>query len=423
MTDQELAMRLTGALDDRIDRASSAPVSRETLNRMPSADTLTTPTVQAVPVKQIRWKSAVAAVLVLGMLGGIGLAVSKLMDRATHPQTGESGNSEVAQTTAHLEMQNTEPQPDTDPTLPQLSYANRTIQITGTSGYDRLDLSPYLDNASMIKVEDDRFQFSASIYTLRDMGIFDDLAADLPSCLDRMDRSIDYMANYFAAVAPNEEIAAQTRKPVKISMDRIINYRNYDEYIGLSLGQDGFYRLSMLYAYALLNPEDLNWYAYGYVFWFYHYQDPYRFRLLYHFLSQDSDNPYIPAYHRAGGIGECTSDSKEYTPDDIKLLYDVIAWYNLIHGGDWRGSRYAPTPTKEFSNFTGDPALEGNDLCLDEAISLINYLAEQYGHDKVAAYCFETCSFEEAFGTDFATARAAWEQSLLERFGDGSEEP
>lgn len=68
-----------------------------------------------------------------------------------------------------------------------------------------------------------------------------------------------------------------------------------------------------------------------------------------------------------------------------------------------------------------DASKEENRLSEREASSLLNYLAEQYGADKVTAYCFDACSFEEAFGTDFAAARAAWEQSLLERFGDGSD--
>ena len=70
-------------------------------------------------------------------------------------------------------------------------------------------------------------------------------------------------------------------------------------------------------------------------------------------------------------------------------------------------------------------------MSLSEALSFMEYLAEHYGADKVTAYCFDACamgygeslSFEEAFGTDFAAAKAAWEQSLIERFGDGSENP
>ena len=37
------------------------------------------------------------------------------------------------------------------------------------------------------------------------------------------------------------------------------------------------------------------------------------------------------------------------------------------------------------------------------------------------ACCFDTCTFEETFGMSFPEARAAWEQSLRDRVGDGSE--
>ncbi len=414
MTDKELAMLLTESLDNRIARAEAAPVTRVDENRMPPAEAVSGSLIRAVPARQLRWKGVAAAVLVVAMLGGIGLTASKLIDRKSPSLPADSGQVEETQTDPEKTAQVTEP---IDPAeLPQVSYDadSRTIRISGTTGYDRLDLSPYLDDALNLEVEDDRFQFRASIYMLRDMDEIDDLAADLPRCLERMDRSLDYIANYIAAVAPNEEIAAQTRKPVKITMPRTVNCRNYDEYIALDLGSTTLERLSLLYARALLNPRYLNWYSMGYYFWFFYYQDPYSFQLLHFFPDENFDYFYHQDYFRVGG-------TEESTPENMKLLIDTAAWYNLVHGHDWDGLEGECSPIKEWSSFDGDPELEGNDLCITEAISLLNYLAEQYGHDKVAAFCFETCSFEEAFGTDFATARAAWEQSLMDRFGDGSE--
>ena len=416
MTDKELAMRLTGALDDRIARASSAPVAREVLNHLPCADTITAPQVKAIPVRQMRWKGVIAAVLVLGMLGGIGLAASKLIDRKSPSLPADSGQVEETQTAPEKTAQVTEP---IDPAeLPQVSYDadSRTIRISGTTGYDRLDLSPYLDDALNLEVEDDRFQLSAYVPVLGNL-IGDELADYLPGYLNRVDRSIDMIGNYIADVAPNEEIAAQTRKPVIIWL-KTSRYNNNAEDITLTLG-NAYKRHGQFYMNALLNPKCVSWYQLGYVYWVSFRLDPYN--SLYWGITFEEERTcdyfYFKDYFRLGGTEDPTDLNNQ------ALLLDVNAWYNLINGKDWAGTTAERCPIKEWSDFDGDPDLEGNDLCLVEAESLLNYLAEQYGHDKVAAFCFETCSFEEAFGMDYATARAAWEQSLMERFGDGSEEP
>ena len=308
---------------------------------------------------------------------------------------------------------------ETDPTdpaaLPQVSYDTdkRTIRISGTTGYDRLDLSPYLDDARYLEVEDDRFQFSNSISALRNM--FDDLAVDLPDYLNRMDRSFDLIADYIVSVAPNEEIAAQTRKPIQILM-RNGTYRVSDDHISLYMGEK-YRRYGILYAGALLNPKRESWYETGYTNWIGFCVDPYNYVNVGFSLDEYRDYYYIRDYFRLGG----TEDPLDL--NNQALEFDACAWYNLVHGRDWGGNTSECCPIKEWYGFNGDPELEGNDLCAQEAVSLINYLANQYGEKQVAAFCFETCSFEEAFGTDFATARAAWEQSLLDRFGDGSENP
>lgn len=105
------------------------------------------------------------------------------------------------------------------------------------------------------------------------------------------------------------------------------------------------------------------------------------------------------------------AEQKSSDPKDRSLLLDALSWCNLTYGRDWSGEVEECSPIYD------------TDLSLNMAISLINYLAEQYGTEKVTAYCFDTCSFEEAFGVDYATARAAWEQSLMDRFGDSSENP
>ena len=57
MTDEELARRLTEALDARIARAASAPVSREVLNRLPEPEAAEGSIVEAIPIRRVRWSN------------------------------------------------------------------------------------------------------------------------------------------------------------------------------------------------------------------------------------------------------------------------------------------------------------------------------------------------------------------------------
>lgn len=90
MTDQELAQALTGALDARIARAESAPVSFAGENRMPPKELIAATAVKAVPARQVRWKTAVAAVLALCVIGGAGLLLRPSLQRLIDGTQGET---------------------------------------------------------------------------------------------------------------------------------------------------------------------------------------------------------------------------------------------------------------------------------------------------------------------------------------------
>ena len=411
MTDKELAQRLTGALDERIARASAAPVARERMNHMPAADDLTSSQVKAIPVKQLRWKNAIAAVLVVGMLGGIGLAASKLLDRTMQPQTGESGNSGITQTT--------EPLPEDE--LPVVSFEEdtKTLRVVGTGHYDRIDLSRLPEAANMI-VEDDDFEYRIlpTILWSSDSPI-EDPVSYLPGYLDEVDKSLATIRQYVADNAPNEDVLAQTQKRVKLTLTSFGSININSSYT-ISLNLNGaFHWVGNLYAIGL-NPDwnTKEWRVDAFGAWADYCRNPYCPTFLdYPELNPDGvDIFYYPYYQRAGGTGYLRS------VNDRILLNDVISWCNLVFGRDW-GGNVDETGRMSESNPALDASKEENQLSLMESMSLLNYLAGQHGDAKLVAYCFGACSFEEAFGMDFASARAAWEQSLLDRFGDGSENP
>lgn len=415
MTDEEMARRLTEALDARIARAASAPVSREVLNRLPEPETVEGSAVEAVTIRRVRWKAALAAVLAVFLLGAVGLAVFKLADRTdpTHnPVPAFSGSREETQTT----------EPTTEAPLPEVVYdeASRTLRVTGTGGYDRIDLSR-LEDALNFEVEDDDFTLTVLPTLLWDdnCAIRDDPVGYMPGYLDRLDKSLAVIRQFVADNAPNEEAAAQTRKPVKMSLQtfKYISYRNSPEEIRLFLGS-AFRWHGVLYTLGLMDPETVEWQHIGYAYWVAFCVDPYN--SVYSIVQEGPDPVYFynEVYYRAGGT-EDWLDLKNQA-----LMIDACSWYDLVYGRDWDGTEAERGKLCDNILFTGrQKSKEGNSMSLCMAESLLNYLAERCGADKVTAYCFDTCTFEEAFGLSFAEARAAWEQSLIERFGDGGEAP
>ena len=413
MTDEELARRLTEALDTRIDRAASAPVSREILNRLPEPETIGGTVVEAIPVRQARWKSALAAVLAILMLGGVGLLVFRLAGRTDptqDPYPAHSGSTEETGTT----------EPTVEIPLPEVSFdeTSRTLRVVGTGGYDRIDLSR-LPDALNFEVVDDDFTLTVLPSLLWDetCSIKDDPVGYMPGYLDRIDKSLAVIRQFVADNAPNEEVAAQTRKPVKMSLQtfKFNNYRNNPDEISLILG-GGFRWHGVLYTMGLMAPESVEWQHIGYAYWVGFCVDPYNSVYTITEEGPDPDYFYFDAYYRAGG----TEDWLDL--DNQKLMTDACSWYDLVYGRDWDGTEAECGRISDNAWFTGsDKYKDGNGMSLSMAESLLNYLAERCGADRVTAYCFDACSFEEAFGMSFAEARAAWEQSLLDRFGDGGE--
>lgn len=410
MTDQELAQALTGALDARIARAESAPVSFAGENRMPPKELIAATAVKAVPARQVRWKTAVAAVLALAMLGGTTLLAFKFAGRTEPDTPGNSdSNPSIVQTT----------EPPVTAELPTVEFdeETKTLRIVGTGGYDQLDLSQ-AEEANTVEVEDDDYSLTLSVTFLRTaLSKLDDTAAVseyLPGYLGRLDKSTSYIRQFIAQNAPNEEVVAQTKKPVSLTVTSNRYYINKADQIELNLGQS-FLQHSFYYTLCLMNPQKTAWQHFGFFSWA-GLTDPNC--SLYAGVAEDAidaDNYYSAAYYRVGGTGKLAE------PKEALLLNDANAWYNLVYGQDWPGTKVERGAISDLPHFTGDPQGEGNNMSLSMAVSLIKYLAEQYGTGKVTAYCFDTCTFEEAFGVDYATARAAWEQSLMERFGDGSD--
>ena len=307
---------------------------------------------------------------------------------------------------------------------PQVSFdeSTKTLRVVGTDNYELIDLSR-LSEATTLIVEDDDFSFSVnpSILYSEECEIKDYVVDYLPGYLERVDKSLETIRQFVADNAPNDRVIAQTQKTVMLKIIGLNGSRFYNKnsQIEVDMGKNSFRWHGIDYTLALLNPRPIQWQHYSYAYWVGLCIDPYcSLSTLKHHVPPDPDYFYNAAYYRLGG----TEDMKD--PNDWCLLEDANAWYNLVYGTDWDGTDGERAAICDILGLTGaDRTKEENRQTMPEALSLLNYLAEHCGADKVTAYCFDACTFEEAFGMDYATARAEWIQSLMERFGDGSEEP
>ena len=343
----------------------------------------------------------------------VGLLAFQLAGRNTPPTDtipAQSGTTEAVRTTEPAEVP-----------LPELSFdeESKTLRIAGTEGYEALELAPYLSEALYLELEDDEFRFSADLAILREMLENQPYQLDIPTYLDKLDRSTSYIRKFIRDRVCDEKLLAQLRKPVHYTLkSRTGAYcTNSAEGIELELGPDAL-EYDARYALSLTKPSLDSWLNLGFAYWL-GCVEPYN--LVSDFqgtpTSPDSDYYYLADYFRLGGNGK-TWEAKE------KLLcMDACSWYILANGRDWAGADPELCPIWRYPSSSRKEGDEGNDLSLFMAISLVNYLGERWGTDKVIACCYGVCSFEEAFGMDFAAARAAWEQSLLDRFGEGGEAP
>ena len=367
------------------------------------------------------WLAALAVLLAVCTLGCAVSPIFQLPDPTEAAETSPTARPDSSDAPMTAE-------PSTPEGSPALSFDRETgtLRIVGTEGYEGLDLTP-ANEAKTLEVEDDEYQLTLSVPVLKaaleqsayyNPNVEGFRVSDvLPRFLLCLDGSTPIVRLFIAAHAPNEEVVARTEKTVRYVVNYAYNYKNGPDQIELNLGKSLAWH-NYVYTLALIDAKKKNWPQLGFAYLVHMCVDPYSYGIM--GLSENVENRdyyYFDAYYRAGGSGELAD------PTERRLLLDANAWYNLVYGRDWPGSDAECGAICDVSFFSGDMRMEGSDLSLSMATSLLNYLANRCGINRVEAYCFDTCSFEEAFGMDFAAARADWEESLLDRFGEGDEAP
>lgn len=283
---------------------------------------------------------------------------------------------------------------------PRASMDGNTLRVYGTGDYTELTLSPEeADRASNLDAVDDNFYLSAYLPAFSHMD--EPMHTFLPAFLDRTDRSFAFIKTYLKDNAPDcypAELAAQF---VDLRIDTVNDYHYglEDRRIVLKTGEL-FWHRDNLYVLALLNAESVEWQQIGYAYYLGTCVNPYE-EMRISWTEDEVNEPYYEAFLQLNGMS-----------DNMRLNH-AVAYVCLRDGMGW-GSAYSSEPVTKFAYFTGPKKeLGGNALSPAMATSLIGWLTEQYGFDKVSAFCFGKTGFQDAFGVTYAEAYDAWSAWLF----------
>ena len=283
----------------------------------------------------------------------------------------------------------------------------KTLVVYGTDDYLRMELPDSVNRAVNLEVQDDNYHLSVFLPVLQNKT--EPLQAYLPGFIGRTDQSLAFLRAYLKEHAGSAYSAKNAEKFVELNIRRKGGYEYTIDEDRLTLEVGDFYwHRDTLYLLALLDFRDIQWQQLGYVFYVGSILNPYAEQ-----KKTSPDNgmeamPYYDVYLALGG-------QRDGSAEDYRRLHDAVSWYCIHKGcGNW-GTAYESSPVTEFAWYTGPKkAVAGNDMTPAMATSLIAWLTDRYGFETVSEFCLGQKSFNEAFDTDFASARVDWEAWLSE---------
>ncbi len=288
---------------------------------------------------------------------------------------------------------------------------SRTVVVYGKEGDVDLELPETVSEAKNLDAQFESFRVSSSLDLLRT----GDQPMDryLSDYLNRTNRSLGFLRNYLKENCADLYPANRAAKYVDISIlyDGDYSWTELEDRINIELGRFYWHR-EEVYMLALLGSRTVEWKQLGYAWYLGSCVDPYGEVLATTSMDAINEQRYADAYRHAGG-------SDELTPENYRKLNDAVSYVCLTEGMNW-GSAYESYPLKDTALYKGprknlDP---GNDMSVIMATSFIAYLVDQYGFDKVSAFCFGQTDFETAFQTDYGSAFSAWSARIIENCGE-----
>ncbi len=320
--------------------------------------------------------------------------------------------SEPAAEPAAMPEQTETAQVEPEPTdaAPVISYdpARQTLTVTGTEDYLSLALPAEVQKARLLLVQDDDFELSVYLPVLRDLNR--DVQAEMPGMIDRTDRSICFLRQYLSEHAGAAFPAALAEKPLMLRIDRsAFGYLTDDERITIEYNDSGTHR-EFLYLLSLMNTVRVGWEQIGYAWYVGTCIDPYS-----EVLADGIVLPDMPYYQACVDAGV---DPEQAEASDVQIVYDVMSRRCFDLGLTHWGSYCASAPVSSEAVFTraGQTELGDGELSAFMAASFLGWLNERYGFEAISLFCFGQKTFDEAFGTDYASAFRAWKTWILESY-------
>jgi hypothetical protein len=291
--------------------------------------------------------------------------------------------------------------------------ASKTIVVYGKEKADDLKLPASVEEAQNLDAQFESFHVTVNLDLLRTEG--ESLETWLAGYLNRTGQSIRFLRSYLRENCADSYPAERADKYVELTIMPKGRYAwsESEDRIELDIGSFYWHR-EELYILSLLGSETVQWKQLGYVWYLGACLDPYNeVMLTTDFSAENMKNyPYAEAYRRGGG-------TEEATPENYRRLGDAVSWVCVTQGMKW-GTAYESWPlnTSALYNCPTRLAERGDNLSVCMASSFIGWLSDNYGFDRVSAYCFGRQTFEEAFGAKYGERYDAWKAWILETYGE-----
>ncbi len=288
--------------------------------------------------------------------------------------------------------------------------ASKTMVVYGNDVQAETVFPPEIEEAEFLDAQFDSFHLSVYLPHLREQE--PDMVTYLKQYLDRTDASFRFLRAYLQENCAGQYPAQRAAKYVDLTIHQNESYSWSEREDRLKLEVGSFYwHREEVYLLALLGSERVQWKQLGYAWYLASCVDPYSEVLARTSMDTIAEYPYAEYYTRLGGTAEVNLEN-------FRRLIDATSCVCLEQGMYW-GSAYESWPLSKTALYqapigTDDP---GDRMSVFMAVSMIGWLSDHYGFDRVSSFCFDQATFEEAFGTDFSSAYAQWSAELMERCG------
>lgn len=291
----------------------------------------------------------------------------------------------------------------------------RKLTVTGTGDYDLLQLPEGADEAVTLSVNDDDFTLSQWIPHLP-LGD-EPFSVFLPGFLSRTEQSFRFLRAYLSENCDGLYPAERAALPVSLKTSNYdFGYRVRDGRLELTdTDSCDYYHREWLYLLAMMDSRSIGWEQYGYAWYVGTCLDPYS----------ESPRMFLASSPVFGewpykDILQCANVNTETpTAANVRAFCDAVSrfCFELDLTGWGSACESCPVTVETFyARADAEAKLQDETLSAFMAASLIGWLDKQYGPQTIAAFCFGQKTFEEAFGTDFDAAFAAWKAWIIETY-------